>query len=356
MIPYLSLFFISLISTFFDKSKLEKNIFYFISIFLIFILTLRGNSTGPADYEGYLMMYEKVNTWMDVIEPTVHAEIGFRLLSFFGNYHDFQSQFIIFIMGMLSILPILYIINKYSYYRNLSILIWLPYFFTMNMHSSRTSVAAAFGILFIFSFIDKEKIKSIIYFLLAFSFHSSALILILIYLIKINIQKLTFILTISFFIIFFIDTLKLITIILSFFDLENYATILNNYRESSDYGYPMKLYDPRIILSLTTIILLYRIRKRLTNKELLFYKIYIIGSIILILFSISTIVAWRVSYYFLIISIIIIPLIAKYYNSFIFQGSKIKRFMSTGFILIYTLYIMKIILNAEPYILYKELM
>lgn len=353
MIPYLSLVFVSSISTVFDKSKFENIVLGFLCFFMLLILTLRGNSTGPADYDGYLNMYTKVNSWIDVIEPTVHAEIGFRFLSFVGNTLNFEPQFIIASMGILSFLPILYVVKRYSPYTNLSLYIWLPYFLTMNMHSSRTSVAAAFGLLFILYFVKNQRLKSLIFFLLALSFHSSSIILILILLIRLNIKKLIFLLILSLFFALFINIWEIISFFLNLVDLHKYSIVLNNYIESSDYGHPMKIYDPRIVLSVIIVTLLYRFKNKLTDNEMIFYKTFILGLFVMIIFSSSTIFAWRVSYFFLIVSIIIVPITCKYYNISIFRGSNVKKIMSTIFLFVYALYVFGIIYNAEPYLIYK---
>lgn len=72
------------------------------------------------------------------------------------------EQYIIVAMATLALIPVTYIIYKYSPYKILSLLIWMPYFLAMNMQTSRTSVAAAFGLLFMILYYKKKMACSII--------------------------------------------------------------------------------------------------------------------------------------------------------------------------------------------------
>lgn len=69
----------------------------------------------------------------------------------------------------------------------------------------------------------------------------------------------------------------------------------------------------------------------------------------MVIFSHVVIMAWRVSYLFLLISVVTIPWLAKVYNLLIEKNMGSKRVMSSVFIFLYFLYTASLILKAQPY-------
>lgn len=352
MYVYLSIFFITIIASFFDHTRFKNLIFYLISSSLICMSTLRGNSFGKGDYEHYIWIYNQIDNWQEIIQPTMHTEFGFRILSYLGNLNGFKAQYIIVMMAILGILPMLYVINNYLERKNLALLIWLPYFFTMNLHSSRISVAAAFGSLFILFYIKKKYIISIFYLLMASLFHTSALILILIFLSKCSVRTLIFFLLFIITLVLLINPIEILIHLSTLLGMDNHYFI--RYTEQ-DYGYAMKIYDPRIMWSLSLIALIYSIHGNLLKEEIFWYKIYIIGAIIILLFLNSTVMAWRLSYYFWVSSsFFIIGFILKYYNLKFSYFVGFKYFLFIFIISFYIIYISWLIYNAEEYKLFEE--
>lgn len=353
MLPYIGVLLLLFYSVIFDRTKYEKVVFHFLSLILLAFCAFRVGGTGPADYDAYLRLYTKVANWEDVMDPTIHAELGFRLLSFIGNTVNYEGQFIIFSMALLSIIPVLWLINKYSYFPIASLLFWMPYFLTMNMHSSRISVAASFGLLFIVSFYKFKKINCLIFFLLALLFHSSAICLLLIFLTRLTYRTLLVSILLALLLSSVISPFILIADVFSLLGLEHIAWLIKSYISSEDYGYPMKLYDPRIILSLMSVFLIYNIRKSISlSFESYIFKVFFVGVILMLAFSSVTIIAWRLSYFYLVSCVLVIPLICKYYNFRFFNSLRCVRVMSIFFSFIYALYTLPIIIGAEPYSFY----
>lgn len=350
MLPYLSLLFLITISNLFDGKKIDKFIFICLSIWMLILSAFRVGGTGTGDYEAYLQFYYLTDTFDKVITPVIHAEIGFRFLSFLGNYWGFEGQFIIIAMATLAFLPVSYVIYKYSPYKILSLIIWMPYFLTMNMHSSRISVAAAFGLLFIVCCYNKNWFRAIISLLLAVSFHFSALILIFVFLAKVKFEKLLYILVLSLMSMVITSPFNLMIFLFNSLGLSRLSGFVQIYIESEDYGYPMAIYDPRILLGVGIIILIFKCQKQISNySNMYFFKIYIIGVMIMIIFSNVVIMAWRLSYLFILIGVLVIPYLSKIYNYEIQKQFGLKRGMSLIFIFVYFLYTLPIILNSEPY-------
>ena len=112
----------------------------------------------------------------------------------------------------------------------------------------------------------------------------------------------------------------------------------------------MVIYDPRILLGMGVVFLIFKFQKKIiTYFDIYFFKIYIIGVLFMILFSSVVIMAWRLSYFFLLVGVIVVPWLAKICNDMIQKRSGSKRVMSFVFTILYFLYTIPIILNAEPY-------
>lgn len=320
--------------------------------FILFSLVcLRGNGFGLADYENYRRFYDLVLTWDDVVTTSVPAEIGFRFFSYIGNFLGFNSQFIIVVMGVLSTFPVYYLIRKYSQYKTLSIFFWLPYFLTFNMHTSRTAVAAAFGVLFIHAFLNKKYIKSLAWFLAAFSFHKASFVLLLVFLTLFNAVMLYYMVFAAFLIMFVVKPIDLSVFLLNKVGMDALSNKILAYR-GGYFGYSIPLYDPRILVSLIISFWSFRIRNCFSRFEIYCFKIFLIGTLLLIGFSEVVIMAWRSSYYFLLNGVIFIPVLARYYNLRVFKGSKIKMALTLFLILSYGLYLFWLILHGQPYTFY----
>lgn len=350
MLPYLVLLILITVATLFDGKKIGSVLFFSLAIWMLVFSAFRVGGVGPGDYDTYLHLYSLTNTFEKVINPEIHAEIGFRALSLLGNYWGLSGQFIIIMMAVLAFVPVTCIIYKYSPYKILSLLVWMPYFLTMNMHSSRISVAAAFGLLFIFFYYNKRIFYGLLCLALAISFHSSALILIFVFLAKISLKKLLYILTPCLAIFVFISPFELMIKIFDNVGLSRLSTFVRIYISSEEYGYPMVIYDPRILLGMGVVFLIFKFQKKIiTYFDIYFFKIYIIGVLFMILFSSVVIMAWRLSYFFLLVGVIVVPWLAKICNDMIQKRSGSKRVMSFVFTILYFLYTIPIILNAEPY-------
>lgn len=350
MLPYFTVLFAITAATLFDGKKVGNFLFFCLAIWMLVFSAFRVGGTGTGDYDAYLHLYSLTDTFEKVIDPEIHAEIGFRILSFLGNYWGFEGQFIIVMMATLAFLPVVYIIYKYSPYKILSLLVWMPYFLTMNMHSSRTSVAAAFGLLFMMFYYNKKWFKTVLCLSFAILFHSSALILLFVFLAKIKLKKILYFLILALILLIAISPFELMIILFNSVGLAKLSSFVQIYISSDEYGYPMEIYDPRIILGMGVVFLIFKFQvKVIEYLDMYLFKIYTIGVLFMIVFSSVVIMAWRLSYFFLLIGVIVIPWLAKICNDMIQQNLGSKRVMSFVFTILYFLYTIPIILNAEPY-------
>lgn len=356
MIPYLFLLLTTTSATLFSSLRYEKAFFYLISIFLLIISAFRVGGTGTGDYEEYQRLYLLINNWHSVINPHIHVEFGFRLVSYLGNLASLHPQFIILFMAASSTIIVATIIYKHSSYRLLSLLVWLPYFLTMNMQTSRISVAAAFGLLFMVSFQKKNIIYSIFFLLLAISFHSSSLILILIFLTYLSLNKLFLLCFIAIFSSLIGSPFDFIASGFNFIGLDRYAGFINIYLASNEYGYPMPIYDPRILLGFIILFFTFRIRSIIYKTPQEFYfKIFTIGVFIMILFSSVTILAWRASYFFLLSGVLVVPWLTKIYDYLGLKNRGIDHSGTLLFSLIYFTFAVSIVFKSQPYYFFFNL-
>lgn len=351
MFPYLLLSTFSGFGSVLYQRKYDLLISDFIFFILLILVCFRGGGFGLADYDNYKDFYDLVVSWQDVLLESVPAEIGFRFFCFLGNSLGFSSQFIIMIMGVFSTLPVYYFIRKYACYKILAIFFWLPYFYTFNMQTSRTSVAVAFGLIFIFYFFKKKYLWSIFALLMAVSFHTAALILILVFLTLFPVNVLFYFTLSTFLFLIVISPVDLTISILDKIGKSNLSNAIILYR-GGEFGYPLALYDPRIIVSLCVSYFGLKIKNTLSSFELYYLKLFIIGSFLLIAFSDVVILAWRFSYFFLICGVVIIPTIARYYNLKVFYELKAKLIFSLFVVFSYGIYQGWLIYNAEPFKFY----
>jgi len=328
----------------------STSIFHLFSLFILLAIALRGNGTGLADYDAYIRIYSSIVNWYDVLNPTTHVEIGFRIVSFLGNTLNLGGQFIIVFMAFASFIPVALIIQKYSPYKLLSVVVWLPYIMSMNMQSSRISVAVGFGMLFFICYYKKYKVLSLLCFLLAVSFHTSLILLVCTFLTRLRLSWLASTYLILFLFSLLIGFSVFFAGVLSLIGLDVVAVKLLSYVNSEHYGYPMKVYDPRVLISLFIVTAVMLIRDRVTNPfHTYLFKLFIIGSMILIAFMDVTILAWRLSYIFLIIGVLVVPVISKYFVTHLARTQKIAYVAFPGMYLALGLVIAIV---AQPYILF----
>lgn len=333
-----------------DRDRVSTPIFYLFSLFVLLTMALRGNGTGLADYNAYISIYLDIVDWYDVLNPTTHVEIGFRIVSFLGNTFNLGGQFIIVFMALASFIPVVLVIKKYSPYKLLSIVVWFPYIMSMNMQSSRISVAVGFGLLFFICYYHKHRLLSILCFILAVSFHTSLILLVCTFLTRLRLS----VLASTYFVILFLSFLIGFSVIfasaLSLIGLDVIAVKFLSYVNSEHYGYPMRVYDPRVLISVFMVAAIMLLNSKITNPfHTYLFKLFVIGSMVLVAFMDVTILAWRLSYIFLIIGVLVVPIVSKYFLTHLVRTQKLAYLAFPGMYLALGLIIAIV---AQPYILF----
>lgn len=211
-----------ILSFFYIKSDNKKIWVGLIILMLVLISGLRVDSTLYSDEWNYRYAFESYGKMsFNALDLNLLKEPGFTLLNYFIAQLTHNSQFLILICAFITNLSIIVFLFRYSNNFLFSLFLYITggtFFSSMNIMRQYLAIAI---ILFGFQYIlNKDLKKFMIFVLIAFLFHKSAIIALFFYFLinssLINKHKI-----ISFFIIIFI-----------FFNFNNFLSLLSN----SGYG------------------------------------------------------------------------------------------------------------------------
>lgn len=294
------------------------------TVLLFLFAALRGN--GHGDYFTYLSRGKNIISLYDVFHNHTAMEPGYCLIAYITNKLNLPAQCIIITMNLISITCICKFIKKYSSDWCFSLLLFLPLFFQFDMHAARTAVAISISTLSL-EYVEKRKFIyfSIIIFI-ASLFHSTAWIVLPIYFlsyIKLDLVLSLGIIIVEMFFVKVIGVDKIILTTLKYSGMDSFYSRYLTYVESVTYGYPFRLYDPRLLL----VILIYVIAKicyrKTSRKENLIINCCFFNIIFLILFSEHTFLAYRFSAFFNSYIIVLVPMVInKFYSIMLIYKNK----------------------------------
>ncbi len=292
-----------------------------ISIFLVFFATFR-DGTQVNDYENYVAFFESDLDLSDsLIEPSF--VILSNLIKLFLND---GILFLFFTYALLGVVSKIIAIKNISEFWFISILIYLSYFYLVQeMTQIRAGVAAGFFMLSIKPLYDKKYLVFILYSLIAFFFHNSALICFgLIFLNSTSFNKKIYILLIPiaylmyFLHIDFYMLAKFIPIDSVQQKLEIYLTTMDsNFIDKSD----INVFSAIQILRIGFFYFFVYYLDILIDKNRYTYllmKIYCIALLSLVLLAKVPSVAFRIADFLLVVEILLLPSML-----YLFQSRKI---------------------------------
>lgn len=345
MWPYFLLVFIIFILQFTLKEKDKKDLGFYIGIVILFLFAaFRGNGNG--DYFNYLTRGQYIDTISEIFHNNTHMEIGYSILYYIVNILHLPKQCVIMGMNFISIACIAKFINRYSPYKCLSLLLFLPLYFQFDMHAARTAVAISISALSITYVYERKFLKFCFIIFAAMLFHQTAAAALLIYFF-VNIHVNIFIGLASIFAgMAFVQWIGVDIFVLKILDwmkLESFYAKYNGYMKSELYGYRFSLLDIRLWL----IIILFILAKIFCNNrdklENLFVNCCFANAMSMILLSEHTFICYRLSAFFNVYIIIMVPIIlskfcnAKYYKNRIVL--RYNRILAKGLvILFFTIY------------------
>lgn len=325
---------------------------YMVAFFILFCFAaFRGN--GDYDYFAYIQYSRYVTSLGDVFRNSIPMEIGFRAISYFVNILGVHQQFVIMIMNFISLACIYKFILKYSPDRIFSVLLFLPLYFQYDMHGARAAVAIGIGTLSAQYLYDKKVLKYLAIVFLASTFHKSALILIPMYFIgNIKVDKVLGILSILVLTLLtrFVSFSKIILVLLNLLSLDTLAYKFGSYMQSIRFGYAFKLYDPRFILVVGIYVVATIILDKSDKLQNLFINYVWVNALLMIIFHEHTVFVTRLTAYFNIYTIILIPYIVSYFRKP--QNISSYYLVKLSAIYIYIPYITRFLIGAVEYKLF----
>lgn len=156
----------------------------FVSIMFILLMGLRFYQTG-RDTEMYRIVYENfgdTNRFSLLFSPGElyigGVEPGWACLAWLCS-HVMSYRGFLFIQSILCIIPFAYVVYRKSYSPSLSFLLYILFnYLTWDMCASRQAPAVAFSLLSVYFYYNENKKKALITYLVALSFHFTAIIVI----------------------------------------------------------------------------------------------------------------------------------------------------------------------------------
>jgi len=285
MVLYLFLVLFLLIGSFL---KQDKKIFILSFLIMLLIGGLRGISVG-TDTINYKDLYSGVEL--------KGFEVGYYYLNDYIISHGYNFQIMIFISMLLCLFPVFFVSSKLSSRPLLSVTLYvLLYFYFNSFNVMRQSIAISLFFLALYFYHKNNKSGYIISIIVAALFHTTALIVLVIYpFYKIHIHKFIYIILIL--VSFFVGALNIFPLILQKFDI---GELYKVYLEVS-LGSATSFSFTRLLLNMWLLYLIIS-----GNHNDLFLKNFFIGVFLLNIFSFSPVLA-RISQYFLLAQIIVIP-------------------------------------------------
>ena len=306
---------IILLLSFFTTFLSRKNKKLFIIPFLLLIIFAAFRYNYGNDYIDYFNCFNYIHNGIKIFQDEI---LYYYLNKFFLNF-----QFMIACISTIYLYLVYLIIKKNvsEKYYYLAIFIFLinPYLFLMSLSAIRQTLATCFFIVSLYFSYKRKILPYIILIVTAALIHKSAIILLPIYFVandkKIKNKNLLFVI---FIILIFVFIPKY------FYDLLNYVLSFFNDKNFNFYVSEGMNNSIRSVI-LSSIIFVYVVLniKKLSGKELMYSKLYLI-SLILNILSINISMITRVQMYFDIFAIITIPAIFNINNN---SNIKEKRFL-----------------------------
>ncbi|KPA54186.1 hypothetical protein VT25_03885 [Photobacterium leiognathi subsp. mandapamensis] len=327
IVPF-CLFLFSLLSTF-RNEKFGKVLVCFLYVILIFLYSLvcfRGNI--DRDHQNYLNIYSYIVNGINY-----NIEFTFTYLSVFINYLKLNPTFIFIIFGLFGVTLKIRAIYKFSQTYNtlfyLCLLVYTcSYLFLHEMTQIRIGVACGFFLLSILYYADNKKLKSFLLILVSACFHISSLMGLIIFSLSNNKigNKEKIISYLMFFIslIFAFTKLSFFTLILNHIPIDIIQMKLTHYADE-DVTRTINIFNIQFFVYIVVLFILYEFSGRLylTSKYApIISRVFYLSIISKLLLSSTPIFAMRVSEFYAVTSIFVMPLIlyafkSKYISFFI---------------------------------------
>lgn len=278
-----------------NKEKKKLNALYFTIVFVIFFTfsALRASHIG-SDTQNYVNLFKNIS-FNKKVDYNKHFEIGYQYFNLLLSYISGNQQTILIVTSFFNVGLYMIFYKKTSKMIPITIILYLTtrqYFSSYNL--IRQTMASCILFLAYFKLNSNKTISFILITLLASTFHTSALVFLIVLLIRnTNSKLLAKIIVISSIVI-------LLTPSSILFKLPYYGHYLG-----SKYDNSMKLGTFLSLILYTFTIVLYYLFGRNKGENKVLVNIVILGFLISIL-GVKTSIADRLSVYFLPFSLVLL--------------------------------------------------
>lgn len=286
---------------------------YFALLLLLIFAGIRGNGSG--DYFVYLYRGKLIKTISDIFQNTAYMDMGYSILAYIVNHYHLPAQAVIIMMNTISIGCVAITIRRYSCMPILSVLVFLPFFYQFDMHAARSAVAMGILLLSIPYIIDRKPLKFALVLAVSMMFHPEALIGVFLYFLpslKLDFKIMSVVLAIEAVLVVCIGMDRLVLLILRYMRLGSIYRRFAGYVGNSRYGYGANIFDPRILLVILLFVLASYFIIEPNELERLMINITYACAFIMIFFSEHTIFVYRLSSFYNLFTIILVPMIVTH--------------------------------------------
>lgn len=288
-------------SCFGKNNRYEKSLSIILGSLLILFAGVR---TRGWDYELYKSIYEASPVLSDLnLFSYSWQEPSYRIIQSIAKSIYLNYNIFLFIIALITMIFLLKSYSKKSGAPLLFLSLYFYFYFYRNMYGQIRQALAIAIVLFSIKYINKTKIF-LFWIFLASTFHKSALIALLIVLLKkkkIRKKKVVLISWIAFYINNYFNE------ILLFIESRIYFPKLHAYLIISKAS-ELKFYSFECIKNILFFILIFLFDNKINDRKLKTYiSIYYFGIILYFLFSFDARLSSRISRYFIIFELFIIP-------------------------------------------------
>jgi len=301
------LIFVLGLSSFSEKNKKDTSIAYIIAVSLL-VLIAGLKTQGSTDYLSYKNVYETFSTNVSFESS---YEIGFQLFQNTFRILGLGFLFFYFVFACVSIGVKTYVIKKMVPYVFPALMIYLcGLYFERDNDGIRQGISIAFCYIGMYYMLRDKKVKMIISYLLAISFHySSAVFAITFVLGKVKLKDRTIAIVVGIFFILCAVHLSFSNILMNYLPSEVALLKMEQYSNSEDYSVAMGI-TVGLIFRMIILLLFMFLHHKMQISEKLYLILrngFALSIILSLAFNDFIILAHRLPYAFREFQIFIVP-------------------------------------------------
>ena len=353
MFAYWFLFILPLIATLNPLSfnKKERN-FFLLSYFLLLIFFIGFRHEVGGDWGQYEYNYKQFSNKFDIYSLDIRSDYGFNFISWLFFQLQLSYNFVNFFLSIFFVYS-LYVFTKREQDISLALVISFPVLIlVMGMGFTRQGTALAFIMIALANLIENRKKNFFLFFILAISFHKSAILLLILYLSAVKKIKLIEIFLFLLFIsLMFLLTYKdMINLYINYLG-SNSSTNAENSQKLIAHGAYFRI-SINAIAGIIMLIFRNELSSNFVEKRI-FISISIFSILSLFLIQYYSVFIDRINYYFLPLQIIVF---SRFHTVFKFKLTQnIVKYLTISVYILILIIWLNFSINSHAWIPYKNL-